>query len=205
MFKKKILLGTLILAIGLSAGVATIASAQGQGPESALQEQTDGRPPRGQNGEGRGPKIDTAAAAETLGVSEADLQAALGEPGQGKPDLATVAAELGVTEEALIDAMGIPAGGPENGQQGQGPQGQDGGQRPQIDLAAAASELGVTEEALKTALGEPGQGKPDFAATAAELGVTEQALIDALGVPAGGAPDGQPNGNGQGQGQPSQS
>ena len=85
--------------------------------------------------------------------------------------------------------MGIPAGGPENGQQGQGAQGQDGGQRPQIDLAAAASELGVTEEALKTALGELGQGPPDFAVAAAELGVTEQALIDALGIPAGGPPN----------------
>ena len=116
MFKKKFLLGTLIVAIGLSAGVATIASAHSQDTQSALQEQSDGRPPFGQNGEGRCPKIDLATAASTLGVTEDALKAALGEPGQGKPDLANVATELGVTEEALIDALGIPAGGQQGGQ-----------------------------------------------------------------------------------------
>ena len=178
MFKKNLLIATLILTLGLSVGAASIVSAQGQGPESPLQEQSDGRPSRGQNGEGRDSKIDTAAAAETLGVSETDLQAALGEPGQGKPEFATVAAELGVTEEVLIGALGIPA------------RGEDGGRHPQIDLTATASELGVSEEALQAALGEPGQGKPDFAAVAAELGVTEEVLIDALGIPAGGPSNG---------------
>ncbi|MBT7082313.1 MAG: hypothetical protein HN929_12765 [Chloroflexi bacterium] len=163
-------------------------SPQGQAP--------GGQGPQGQSEDGqKPPRIDLATAASTLGVSEDDLKASMGEPGQGKPDLAMVAAEIGVTEEALIDALGIPARGTDDGQDGQrSQQGQDDGQKhAQIDLATAASTLGVTEEALQAALGEPGQGKPDLATIATELGVTEEALIDALGVPAGGPPnaDGQ--------------
>jgi len=184
MFKKNLTHGILILTLGLSAGAASIASAQSQGPEDALQKQADRRPPRGQDGEGRGPKIDMAAAAETLGVSEADLQAALGKPGQGKPDFANVAAQLGVTEEELINALGISVGGPKNGKQGQDQNGPGGQKGPRVNLATVAAELGVTEEALKTALGEREQGPPDFAAAAEELGVSEEALIDALGIPA---------------------
>jgi len=57
------------------------------------------------------PAIDYAAAAAKLGVTEAQLREALGEPDQGPPDMAAVAKTLGVSEEAL----GLPAGGPPTG------------------------------------------------------------------------------------------
>jgi len=61
---------------------------------------------------------DLAAAAVELGVTEEALQAALGDPSQGRPDLTATAQTLGVTEEALLAALGLPAGTPPmNGQQ----------------------------------------------------------------------------------------
>jgi len=48
---------------------------------------------------------DLTAAAATLGVTEADLQAALGTP---PPDLAAAATSLGVTEADLQAALGVP-------------------------------------------------------------------------------------------------
>lgn len=194
--------------------------AAGQQPVQAQAPTQDGQAPQGQgqqqplDGQGQGPQdqqapgaqsqqqgqgqlgghhqIDLASAAATLGVTEEELKAALGEPGQGPPDFAAVSAQLGVTEDALIEVLSVPAGGPQNDGQ-QAPQGQpadgqqagDDGRHPQIDLASAAAQLGVTEEELMSALGEPGQGPPDLAAVAAELGVTEEALIEALGVPVG--------------------
>ena len=57
-----------------------------------------------------GKTFDLAAAAVQLGVTEGALQAALGDPTQGRPDFAAVAQELGVTEEYLIAALGLSAG-----------------------------------------------------------------------------------------------
>jgi hypothetical protein len=57
------------------------------------------------NGTGRGP--DLASAAATLGVTEEELQKALGAGGAGM-DLDAAAAELGVTVEELQDALGNP-------------------------------------------------------------------------------------------------
>jgi hypothetical protein len=66
------------------------------------------------------PRPDFAAAAQKLGVSEANLKAALGVPAnppttpptQGqrppRPDFKAAAAKLGVTEEQLVNALGIP-------------------------------------------------------------------------------------------------
>ena len=48
---------------------------------------------------------DLAAAAAILGVTEAQLQEALGDPAQGQPDFAAAAAQLGVTEQELMDAL----------------------------------------------------------------------------------------------------
>ena len=48
---------------------------------------------------------DLAAAAATLGISQADLQAALGTP---PPDLAAAAATLGISETDLQAALGVP-------------------------------------------------------------------------------------------------
>ena len=161
---------------------------------------------------------DFAAAAATLGITEEELVAALGDASQGPPDFEAVAATLGITAEELESALmsnssaptdtAPPSGQsadtssypapPADNQQGDtagqqaapgGQQGGPGGQ-PMIDLAAAAETLGVTEEALIAAMGEPGQGAPDFAAIAATLGVTEADLMAALGMVEGGMPPG---------------
>ena len=163
MFKKKLLLGMLVLALGLSGWVVSSASAKSL-DLSSQSAQSQGNPPNGCDGDHKGPQIDLAAAAETLGVTEAELQAALGEPGQGRPDLAAAAESLGVTEAELHAALGIPER-----------------EAKTLDLAAAASTLGVSEAELQAALGEPGQGRPDLAAAAETLGVTETELHDALG------------------------
>ncbi|RME75967.1 MAG: DUF1566 domain-containing protein [Chloroflexi bacterium] len=70
------------------------------------------RPPGGQP-----PQLDLSAAAEKLGVTEADLQAALGDLRQGPPNFAAAAETLGVTEAELMDALGVsPSGPPPGGQ-----------------------------------------------------------------------------------------
>ena len=51
--------------------------------------------------------FDTAAAAETLGVTEESLIDALGDPSQGAPDFAAAAETLGVSETELLNALGI--------------------------------------------------------------------------------------------------
>ncbi len=67
----------------------------------------------------RPPRPDLKAAAAKLGVTEAQLKAALGVPANPptpgdrnqrppRPDLKAAAAKLGVTEQQLIDALGIP-------------------------------------------------------------------------------------------------
>ncbi|MFA9423905.1 MAG: DUF1566 domain-containing protein [Sedimentibacter sp.] len=60
----------------------------------------------GTNGPGQ-QMIDTAAAAEKLGVTEEALINAIGEPGQGEPDFAGAASTLGITEADLMDALGL--------------------------------------------------------------------------------------------------
>jgi hypothetical protein len=71
---------------------------------------------------------DFAAAAQKLGVSEADLKAALGVTSdlQGTPgtagqrprlDIKGAAAKLGITEEQLVNALGIPPRPPQDGNQ----------------------------------------------------------------------------------------
>ncbi len=64
------------------------------------------------------PQMDLVSAAATLGVTEEELRAALGEPGQGQNTFAVAAAELGVSEEALIEALGVPEGMAEGGMPG---------------------------------------------------------------------------------------
>jgi hypothetical protein len=63
-----------------------------------------------QNGTGGQQMLDTAAAAEQLGVSEEALIDALGDPNQGPPDFAAAAETLGITEADLLDALGIAIG-----------------------------------------------------------------------------------------------
>ena len=95
-----------------------------------LNAQPQGNQPM-QNGQGGQPnqnndcRPDLTAAATTLGITAEALQAALGDPAQGKPDLAAAAATLGVTEDALMQAIqqAMPTdctasgGRPGNGQQ----------------------------------------------------------------------------------------
>lgn len=76
-----------------------------------------------QQGGQPGGQPDFAAAAATLGITEEELMAALGDDGQGPPDFAAAADILGITEESLMEALGISAGGPPNGGGGQPPSG----------------------------------------------------------------------------------
>ncbi len=78
---------------------------------------TNNPDPSGQPTDGNAPPTgnipeppDLTAAAATLGVSEEDLKAALGDPHQGQPDFEAAATILGVTSEALQAAL-APAEG----------------------------------------------------------------------------------------------
>lgn len=161
-------------------GFVALNQATAQSPKRLAQNSSQPNQQREGRKNHRGP--DFAAAAQKLGISEAQLKEALGvsatppAPGERppRPDFKAAAAKLGITEEQLVSALGIP---------------------PRPDFAAAAQKLGVTEADLKTALGvpsdpqgapgEPGQRppRPDLKAAAEKLGVTEQQLIDALGIP----------------------
>lgn len=76
-------------------------------------------PNQAPDGQRKRPRIDFAAAATKLGVTEAQLKDALGVPANPpnpsergarppRPDFKAAAAKLGVTEQQLIDALGIP-------------------------------------------------------------------------------------------------
>jgi predicted DNA-binding protein YlxM (UPF0122 family) len=138
-------------------------------------------------GFGGGIALDVAA--ETLGMTEDELRAALDE---GKT-LAEIATEKGVDRQALIDAL-VAAGEARLDEakaalpdriaeavdrtfEGRGDRGGPGG-FPMIGkgLDAAAETLGQTEDELRTALRD---GKT-LAEIATEKGVDRQALIDAL-------------------------
>lgn len=58
------------------------------------------------------PEIDYATAAAKLGVTEEQLEAAIGESGRGPMDMTAAAQQLGVSEDDLREALGFPAGGP---------------------------------------------------------------------------------------------
>jgi hypothetical protein len=88
----------------------------------------DSSQPNGQQkpSKGKRHRPNFAAAAQKLGVTEAQLKEALGVPaqppsnsGEGRPrrrlDIKGAAAKLGVTEEQLRDALEIPARPPGNG------------------------------------------------------------------------------------------
>ncbi|MBE9112975.1 hypothetical protein IQ273_26665, partial [Nodosilinea sp. LEGE 07298] len=129
-------------------------------------------------GRGRGHGQGLANAAAQLGVSEADLKAALGLPAEPppRPDLAAAATQLGISETDLREAL-----------RGDGQRG-DRGQR----LANAATELGISEADLRTALGLPTEPppRPDLATAATELGLSEADLQEALRSSMGRGPGG---------------
>ncbi|MCP3989372.1 MAG: hemin-degrading factor, partial [Actinomycetia bacterium] len=49
-----------------------------------------------------------AQAAAQLGVTEAELAAAMGDPNSGPPDFEAAAATLGISVDDLMDAIGTP-------------------------------------------------------------------------------------------------
>lgn len=150
-----------------SAPTGQAQSGQGQGPQQA-----EG------NHRGRGQGL--AEAAAQLGVSEADLKAALGLPAEPppRPDLAAAATQLGVSETNLREALRSNMRNAR--QEGEGGRGQA--------IAATAAQLGVSEADLKTALGLPAEPppRPDLAAAATQLGVSETELREALRSARGG-------------------
>jgi lambda repressor-like predicted transcriptional regulator len=110
-----------------------------------------------------------AAAAEQLGVSEAELRTALGLPAAPvEPDFAGAAEFLEITEAELMDTL--RATHRASGQRG-----------PRPDFAAVAEQYGVSEEDLINALGIPAERpEPNIAAAAETLGISEEEMLNAL-------------------------
>ncbi len=108
-------------------GFVALNQATAQSPNRLAQNSSQPNQQREGRRNHRGP--DFVAAAQKLGVSEADLKAALGvptnppntppTPGQRppRPDFKAAAAKLGVTEEQLVNALGIPPRPPQDGNQ----------------------------------------------------------------------------------------
>jgi hypothetical protein len=179
-----VLAGAMALLVG-SLGGATggyVAIAQSTSQNSAPAT-TESRPDGMKK---RRHRIDFAAAATKLGVTEAQLKTALGVPAQRQKrprlDLQATATKLGVTEAQLQQALGITID-PQTGRP----------MRPKTrpNLQAAATQLGVTKAQLKAAMGLPAKGdrthqrpRLDISGAATKLGVTQQQLVDALGIPA---------------------
>lgn len=165
---------------------STQAVENGSAPNAQTNDQQGGQDRDRRNG-------DLTTAAETLGVTVEELQAALQSSISAdcaaqtdntetcRPDLTIAAETLGVTEEELKSAL---ANSNQNAR----------GDRGERDLTAAAETLGVTVEELQAAFdaakpaectdGEPSQGvdcRPDIEAVASALGVTTEELQTALG------------------------
>jgi hypothetical protein len=56
------------------------------------------------------PVIDWAAAAQSFGVTEDALKAAVGDLSAGMPHFAAIARDLGITEQSLMEALGFKSG-----------------------------------------------------------------------------------------------
>ena len=150
----------VVTAISVLAGTLVFTSpnqANAEAPLHQIAQATDApnQPPQGHR---RRPRIDFAAAAQKLGVTEAQLKDALGVPANPpngadrngrppRPDFAAAAEKLGVTEQQLKDALGVPANPPNSSDRN--------GRPPRPDFKAAAAKLGVTEQQLTDALGIP--------------------------------------------------
>jgi spore coat protein CotH len=78
---------------------------QSAGDDPGATNSTDTTDDQGDTSDPAGDAPDLAAAAAILGVTEAELQEALGDPAEAQPDLAAAAAQLGVTEQELMDAL----------------------------------------------------------------------------------------------------
>ncbi|MBE7384922.1 MAG: hypothetical protein F6J95_026355 [Leptolyngbya sp. SIO1E4] len=170
-----------VATLGLLGHAGLSSTQQPDSARSAAIAQASPQPAEGSPGH-RHHHIDFAAAAATLGTSEAELKGALGlpeaPPERPRPDLAAAANQLGVSEADLQAALGVSPDSDGQTMRGGRP-----------DLATAAAELEVTETDLRTALGIPANSPDrqrlqlDIASAASQLGVSEVQLIDALGIP----------------------
>lgn len=106
-----------ICAVAMLVAIAATCGCTGTTVESqpAGEPQEDTGAPRANGTAPELPPMDYAPAAATLGVTEEELRAALGEPGQGQKTFAGAAATLGVTEKELMEALGVPEGMGEGG------------------------------------------------------------------------------------------
>ncbi|WOD39413.1 hypothetical protein [Nodosilinea sp. E11] len=129
--------------------------------------------------QGRGPSQALATAAAQLGVSEANLRAALGIPTEmpPRPDLAAAATQLGVSETDLREVLRNTMRQARQNRPATGER-----PDPRAALAAAAAQLGVSSAQLQSALGLPAElpPRPDLAVVATQLGVSEADLREAL-------------------------
>ena len=112
--KRLLILSAIPVAIATSSFAIpnrTIANQSDRVAQTASPSNAQQQPPRRQP-----PRIDFAAAAQKLGVTEAKLKEALGVPAEPPvlppppppPDFKGAAAKLGVTEQQLIEALGVP-------------------------------------------------------------------------------------------------
>ena len=173
------LASVLVGGLGLSAFSQTSPAPTGQGSQGV----ESSEPFQHRQGGGHSGGLEEAAA--QLGVSEADLKAALGLPAERppRPDLAATATQLGISETDLQEALhSNRRAARQEGELGRGQA-----------LAATAAQLGVSEADLKTTLGLPAEPppRPDLATAAAQLGVSETDLRDALQSARGGRGCGQ--------------
>lgn len=116
--KRLLILSAVPVAI---AAFGFVTSSQSNANQSNNLVAQNSSPPNGQQQQPRRqpPRIDFAAAAQKLGVTEAQLKEALGVPAEPpsepptgnpppRPDIKGAAEKLGVTEQQLIEALGIP-------------------------------------------------------------------------------------------------
>lgn len=177
--------GGLVGGLGLAAFSQTSPAPTGQGSQGVERSEPAQNRQGGGRGHGGGQGRGLEEAAAQLGVSEADLKAALGLPAERppRPDLAAAATQLGISETDLREALrSNRQTARQEGEMGRGQA-----------LAATAAQLGVSEADLKTALGLPAEPppRPDLAAAATQLGVSETDLRDALQSARGGRGCGQ--------------
>lgn len=179
------LASVLVGGLGLSAFSQTSPAPTGQGSQGVESSEPFQHRQGGGRGHGGGHSGGLEEAAAQLGVSEADLKAALGLPAERppRPDLAATATQLGISETDLQEALHSNRRAAR--QEGELSRGQA--------LAATAAQLGMSEADLKTALGLPAEPppRPDLATAAAQLGVSETDLRDALQSARGGRGCGQ--------------